>query len=172
MRAAFAELEERGRAEFAAEGLEGAAEKMVDMRYRRQGYELNVPWDEESPERTMEAFHDLHRQRYGFADAQRPVEIVNLRLRMVAAGEAYEPERMEPVAGDGGAAFYAERNVYFDGRFVPTRFYRRDGLCAGDVVRGPAMITEYTAATVLPPGAELRVDGLGNLVIGFKEARA
>ena len=168
----FAELEERGRAEFAAEGLEGTAERTVDMRYRRQGYELNVPWDEESPERTMEAFHELHRQRYGFADAERPVEMVNLRLRMVAAGEAWEPERMEPVEGDGGAALYAERDVYFHGQFLPTRFYRRDGLRAGDMVRGPAMVTEYTAATVLPPGAELRVDGLGNLVIGFEEAQA
>jgi N-methylhydantoinase A len=171
VRKAFAELEERGRTEFAAEGLEGAADKTVDLRYRRQGYELNVKWDEERPERTMEAFHELHRQRYGFADAERPVEIVNLRLRMVAAGEAYEPERMEPVEGDGSAAFYAEREVYFDGQFVKARFYRRDGLRAGDRVKGPAMITEYTAVTVLPPGATLRVDGLGNLVIDFKEER-
>lgn len=171
-REVFAELEERGRAEFRAEGLEGAPQKSVDMRYRRQGYELNVPWDEENPERTMAAFHELHRQRYGFSDASRPVEMVNLRLRMVAAGEVYAPERMEPRPGNGCAPCHAEREVYFDGRFVPTRFYRRDGLRAGDVLRGPAMITEYTAATVLPPGAALQVDGLGNLVIRFEEERA
>ena len=113
----------------------------------------------------MEAFHQLHRQHYGFSDAERPVEIVNLRLRMVAAGEPYVPARAEPVPGDGGAACYAEREVFFDGSFLMSRFYRRDGFRPGDVIRGPAMITEYTAATVLPPGASARVDTFGNLVI-------
>jgi hypothetical protein len=27
------------------------------------------------------------------------------------------------------------------------------------------MVTEYTSATVLPPGDRLRVDGFGNLVV-------
>jgi N-methylhydantoinase A len=161
----FAELEARGRAEFAVEGLKGAVERSVDVRYRRQGYELNVAWDEQFPQRAVEAFHQLHRQHYGFSDAARPVEIVNLRLRMVAAGEPYAPPRLEPVPGDGGAACYAEREVFFDGSFLNSRFYRRDGLRPGDVLRGPAMITEYTAATVLPPGSSARVDAFGNLVI-------
>jgi N-methylhydantoinase A len=161
----FAELEARGQAEFAAEGLTGAVERSVDVRYRRQGYELNVAWDEQSPERAVEAFHQLHRQHYGFSDADRPVEIVNLRLRMVAAGEPYEPPRSEPVRGDGSAACYAEREVFFDGSFLNSRFYRRDGLRPGDVLRGPAMITEYTAATVLPPGSSAQVDAFGNLVV-------
>jgi N-methylhydantoinase A len=59
----FAELEERGRAEFAAEGLEGAVERSVDVRYARQGYDLNVGWDEQSPQAGIDAFHQLHKQR-------------------------------------------------------------------------------------------------------------
>jgi hypothetical protein len=35
------------------------------------------------------------------------------------------------------------------------------------VIRGPAMITEYTAATVLPPDGAAEVDGFGNLVISI-----
>lgn len=168
----FAELEERGRAEFAAEGLEGEAQRSVDVRYRRQGYELNVPYDGEAPGGAVEAFHQLHRQRYGFSDEQRPVEIVNLRLRMVAAGDPYAPAKKELVPGEGGAACYGVREVYFDGRLLPTRFYRRDALIPGDELRGPAMIAEYTAATVLPPGAKANVDGFGNLVISVEEGRA
>ena len=38
----FTELEQSGLAEFAAEGLEGTAHRTVDVRYRGQGYELNV----------------------------------------------------------------------------------------------------------------------------------
>ena len=168
----FAELEERGRAEFAAEGLEGAVQRSVDVRYARQGYDLNVDWDGQSPHAALDAFHQLHLRRYGFCDVARPVEIVNLRLRMVAKGEPYAPPRREPVPGDGNAACYAERDVFFDGRLLKSRFYSRDRLVAGDVIRGPAMITEYTAATVLPPGDALRVDSFGNLMISIDDEGA
>ena len=173
VREVFAELEEQGRAEFAAEGFESTAERTLDVRYRRQGYELNAGWDAEAPHRAIEEFHAQHNSRYGFSDEARPVEIVNVRVRMAAAGEPYEPKRRELVPGDGRAASYDQREVWFDGRFVPARLYRRDGLKPGDELHGPAMITEYTAATVLPPSDSLRVDAFGNLVIAVgQEARA
>ena len=141
----------------------------LDVRYRRQGYELNVAYDAQAPVNSIEAFHRLHQQRYGFCDAERPVEIVNLRLRRIAAGEPYSPPQQEAVPGDGKAARYAAREVYFDGRFIPTHLYRREQLKPGDEIRGPAMITEYTSATVLPPDCRTRVDRFGNLVITFIE---
>jgi N-methylhydantoinase A len=165
----FAELEQRGAAEFAEEGLEGAAIRTMDMRYRRQGYELNVAHDPQAPTNSIDAFHRLHQQRYGFCDPQRPVEIVNLRLRMIAAGEPYAPPQQEQVPGDGSAAPDAVRDVYFDGMWAPTQIYRRDQLRPGDTITGPAMITEYTSATVLPPGGTTQVDSFGNLVITFTE---
>ncbi|HEY3989181.1 MAG TPA: hydantoinase/oxoprolinase family protein [Acidobacteriaceae bacterium] len=169
----FNELAERAAAEFAAEGLQGAAHRSVDVRYRGQGYELNVPYEKDSPMRAIEAFHRLHQQRYGFCDARRAVEIVNVRLRIVAAGEPYAPVQRALVPGDGSAACYAERDVFFDERFVRSPFYRRDALVPGDTVQGPAMITEYTSATLLPPGFVAHVDGFGNLVIDLREeARA
>ena len=161
----FAELEERGVAEWAAEGLQGAAERTVDIRYRRQGYELNVPYNAQS----IQSFHRLHQQRYGFSDERKPVEVVNLRLRMVASAEPYSPAYREPIPGDGAAACYAERPVHFAGKFVSSRHYRRQSLIPGDAIRGPAMITEYTSATALPPGCCARVDGFGNLVISVEE---
>ena len=165
----FAELEQRGATEFTAEGLQGRAQCTVDVRYRRQGYELNVPFHKQSPAQAIAAFHQLHQQRYGFCDVSKPVEIVNLRLRMIAAGEPYAPAYREPVPGDGSAACYTERPVLFAGKFLPTRHYRREGLAAGDAILGPAMITEYTSATVVPPGCCAQVDGFGNLVILIAE---
>jgi N-methylhydantoinase A len=139
------------------------------LRYRRQGYELNLAFDAQKPEGAIEAFHELHRRRYGFADASQPVEIVNLRLRMVAASESYEPERQELVAGDGSAAVYAEREVYFDRRWRATQFYQREKLTPGNAIAGPAMVTEYTAATLVLPGCTLQVDGQGNLLVDVGE---
>ncbi len=161
----FAEMEARGAAEFAAESMQGIPQRTLDLRYRRQGYELNVPYDVQFPERSLDAFHRLHQQRYGFCDPQKPVEIVNLRMRMMAAGEPYIPVQRQVQPGDGNAACYATRSIYFEGGFVPARLYRRDALEPGDEVDGPAMITEYTAATVLPPGYRACVDGLGNLTL-------
>jgi N-methylhydantoinase A len=165
----FLELEQRGAAEFAAEGREGTAQRTLDMRYQRQGYELNVPHDIHAPRRAVEVFHQLHLQRYGFCDVERPVDIVNLRLRMTAAAEPYAPARRGPVLSDGSSASYAERPVFFDGRFLSTRFYRREKLVAGDAFHGPAMITEYTAATVVPPGCTAEVDGFENLILSIGE---
>ena len=167
--AMYAALEQHGRADFAAEGLEGSAQASIDLRYRGQGYELNVPWDAQAPWEALAAFHRLHQQRYGFSDAARSVDIVNLRLRMIAAAERYAPVKRALIPGDGRAAFYAERGIFFDGRFCSSRFYRRDALGPGDTIVGPAMITEYTSATALPPGCTARVDGFGNLVIAIHD---
>jgi N-methylhydantoinase A len=73
------------------------------------------------------------------------------------------------VVGNGSAACYAEREVCFGGIFQSTKFYRREKLVPGDVIAGPAMVTEYTAATLLPPGSLARVDTLGNLIIDAGE---
>jgi len=163
----FAELDQHSTADFSEEALQGVALRTIDVRYRRQGYELNLPFDANAPESAIEAFHRLHRQRYGFSDASRPVEIVNLRLRMIAAGEPYSPVQQDPVDGDGQLACYAVREVYFDGGFVPTSLYRRDALAPGDRIQGPAMITEYTSATVLPPDCCAEVDEFRNVIITF-----
>jgi N-methylhydantoinase A len=165
----YVRLERNGSAEFAEEGLTGIGHRSMDVRYRGQGYELNVPYKAHSPKRGLDAFHRTHQQRYGFCDVERPVEIVNLRLRMIAASRRVMPAQRTLAEGDGDAACYAERDVFFDGEFMRSRFYRRDALVPGDAVRGPAMITEYTSATALPPGCRAKVDGLGNLVIDIAE---
>ena len=161
LESAFAELERLGFAEFKTEGLEGESFRSVDLRYTGQGYELNIPYGPGM----ANAFHALHKLRYGFANESRPVEIVNVRVRLVAAGDPFEAPRQEVIEGDGSAALAGTRSVYFDGSPHKTRLYERDLLHAGDAFSGPAIISEYSSATILPPGDVLRVDTFGNLVI-------
>jgi len=158
---AFTELEKLGFAEFETEGLHGESFRSVDLRYTGQGYELNIPYGAGM----ADAFHTLHKRRYGFANESRPLEIVNIRVRLVAAGEPFEAPQQELIEGDGAAALAGSRSVYFDGIPHETRLYERDLLHAGDVFSGPAIISEYSSATILPPGDVLRVDTFGNLVI-------
>ena len=43
--------------------------------------------------------------------------------------------------------------------------YRRAGLPAGTVIAGPAIITQLDSTTVVPPGAEIRVDEALNMIM-------
>jgi N-methylhydantoinase A len=158
---AFAGLEGPGFVEFEAEELKGESFRSVDLRYRGQGYELNIPY---GPGMAA-AFHALHKRRYGFANENHALEVVNVRVRLVATADAFEPPRQMVVEGDGSAALVGKRSVYFDGAPHETRIYGREMLHAGDTFAGPAIISEYSSATILPPGDVLRVDSFGNLVI-------
>jgi N-methylhydantoinase A len=157
----FAELTALGEQEFREENLSGEAFCSVDLRYQGQGYELNVPF---GPQMARQ-FHELHQRRYGFANEKGLLEVVNVRVRMVSAAEKFEPTMQPLVEGDGIHALMGTRPVYFDGSFQETRIYNRELLQAGDTFAGPAIVSEYSSATLLPPGDVLRVDGLGNLVI-------
>ncbi|MGC2398314.1 MAG: hydantoinase/oxoprolinase family protein, partial [Acidobacteriaceae bacterium] len=157
----FAELEERGRAEFAGEQLSGFSLRSLDLRYQGQGYELNVPFGPH----VLDAFHDLHRLRYGFAKEEHEVEVVNVRVRMVASSQPFEPVRRSIVRGNGQRALTGHRPVFFHGEPHYTPVYNRVALVPGDSFPGPAIITEYSSATILPPGDTLRVDALDNLII-------
>jgi N-methylhydantoinase A len=161
LQSAFEEMEAQGAADFKQDDLEGIYYRSADLRYKGQGYELNVPFGAA----IAEQFHSLHQQRYGFADESRPLEVVNVRVRTVSPAEPFE-QAMEPLRdGDGEQAVTCVRQVYFEGGFVQTKVYDRDLLRTGDAFGGPAIVSEYSSATILPPGDALRVDGLSNLVI-------
>ncbi len=78
-RRSFAALEAMGAREFAGKKFE--VERTVDVRYVGQGYELNVSHGADAAER----FHATHEQRYGFANRERGLEIVNVRVRVRCA---------------------------------------------------------------------------------------
>ncbi len=59
----------------------------------------------------------------------------------------------------------ANQQVYSDGQWQPSIVYDREQLKAGDVFTGPAIVTEYSATTFVPPGCRVEVDGFLNLVI-------
>jgi len=96
------------RKSFGWRGLTGQSFRSVDVRYKGQGYELNVPY---GPGMAAQ-FHDLHQRRYGFANEMRALEVVNVR---VADGERRRGPS-EPVAqplqeGDGSHALIEMRPV-------------------------------------------------------------
>ena len=157
----FRELERRGAKEMRAEGLQAVAMRYADVRYAGQGFELNVPFAKDFVKR----FHQAHRRRYGYADEQRRVEVVNVRVRMVASSEPVPFPKKKLTRGNGRQAVVKQRRVVFEGRASKAPVYERAKLRPGDAFTGPAIVAEYSATTALPPGCRAHVDERENIVI-------
>jgi N-methylhydantoinase A len=157
----FAELEAKGAAEFREQRLSGVANRSVDLRYLGQGYELNVA----AGPQMLADFHAAHRKRYGHADESRSVEVVNVRLRMVAASDAIALPR-KPVAGSTSTdAILKQKRVMFNGEWLDAPVFQHDLLSPGNRFEGPAIVHEYSATTVVPPGCRAELDEYSNMVI-------
>jgi N-methylhydantoinase A len=161
----FRKLEQAAQKEFRAEGWSGAprCERSVDLRYRGQGYELNVP----ATGNLAARFHREHERRYGYHHPGREIELVTLRLR---AGLRAPQEKIKAEArtarGSSRSASHAERApVFFENRTIATPVHERADLVPGQSLKGPAVITEYSATTVIPPGKKFRLDRSANLLI-------
>jgi N-methylhydantoinase A len=135
--------------------------RSLDLRYVGQGYELNVPFVPEF----IQSFHQLHQKRYGHADACKAVEIVNIRLRITVPGEVFNLPTFELHDGDAAQALIETYPMIFAGEKCAGKVYQRERLESGDRLYGPAIVVEYSATTVVPPGWNARVDAYRNLVM-------
>jgi N-methylhydantoinase A len=157
----FEGLEELGARDMRTDGLNGTALRSMDVRYAGQGYEVTVDWCDDF----VAAFHALHALRYGYADPKRQVEVVNARVRMIAATERLAFERCAAKNGDGGQALIKTKPVYFGGEWLTGKVYDRAQLHAGDRFEGPSVLVEYSATTFMPPGCRAFVDECSNILI-------
>jgi N-methylhydantoinase A len=157
----LAELEERGIRELAAEGMVGKSSRSVDIRYVGQGYELNIP----ESSQLLQDFHATHQRRYGYSNADKPIEVVNVRVRLTVGNPPIELPSSSSRNGDGSQAVLKHRDIYFDGAWRDSKVYDRERLLSGDRFAGPALVTEYSSTTVLPPGCIASVDAYGNMII-------
>ena len=141
----------------------------LDLRYRRQNFELtidaNAPEDPSrmAPLNTLLArFYADHDRTYGFHTTEDPVEVVNIRLTAIGAAET-----PSPATSDGAlAAPTGERAVWFTAEQATlTPLYQRADLAAGADFVGPAIIDQTDATTVVHPGDRVTVDMAGNLLI-------
>lgn len=154
----FRALAEYARKELRDEGWTGHPEiiKTADLRYRGQGFELNVAYGP----RMLSDFHAEHQRRYGYSNPEREIEIVTVRLRARIRGPRVGGNftRKREAAAPESAA------VWFDDRFRDVPIYVRETLTR-EMLKGPAVITEYSATTIVHPRNKFCVDAAGNLII-------
>jgi N-methylhydantoinase A len=141
-------------------GLEEAElEATYELRYRGQAFELGVPGPPRpDPADLAERFAAEHERRYGYRDPAAEVELVNLRLALVAAAPA-----PEPVAAPAGRLERSARPARFGGAWIEAEVLRGEPE-AGTAADGPCVFELPEATLVLPPGWRAEVDGRGTIV--------
>jgi N-methylhydantoinase A len=171
------ELEADGFAGLAEEAITratGRVEHALDLRYIGQEYSLTIPLtgasepaQEDFRAAVSGRFHQAHQTRFGHANPGAPVEVVVVRTAALGDPGRAAPATLEEVADAGYPADTGE--VVFGRTAHEAAVVWRDELRRGAVVDGPAVISEQTATTVVPPGARATVDGFGTLVVSVGE---
>jgi N-methylhydantoinase A len=169
----FQDLEQSARQTLAAEGYTDGACRLVrsvDARYVGQSFELRLPLDSEVFTRQALAnverrFGLEHQRTYGHRADDDPIEIVNLRV----AATGLDGQVTHPSATGGmtsAQSIRSSRPAYWGPRhgLVETPIIGRDHV-GGTPQRGPLIVEEYDATTLVPPNCSVWRDGSNNLVI-------
>lgn len=140
----------------------------ASMRYRGQWRSLTVeiPESEDPLADAIEQFHEEHEREYSFADRDTAVELYQIGLTAIGHIDKPSLRRDEPEAHDAPEA-PRTRRVHFaaQGGWADVPVYDRTELRAGARVTGPAIIDQFDATTVVPPGDRAEIDDWGNIRI-------
>ena len=166
------ELEQRAGQSLLTDGISAddlVVSFQVDLRYIGQAFQLTVDFQrEELKERGLELFIDSfdreHERLFTFA-LDEGHEMVMLRAIVYAKNEPIPELQSVAAAADLATAKIADTSIYYEGRAHDAVIYTREGLSAGVVVPGPAIINEMDSTTVVLPGHSATVDDIGNLLI-------
>ena len=143
----------------------------ADLRYHGQGFEIPVPVDIDAFDGSGgglaalgKAFDTEHDRLFSFVlDAEH--ELVTLR----ATADAPRPDVGSVELEDGGAdpspARVQQHQIWSDGGLVDADVYDRALLKAGNVVTGPAVITEMDSTTLVLRDHAATVHPSGSLLI-------
>lgn len=150
-----------------------ATEVWVRMRYVGQSMFLEVPLGDQ----LEDAFEDLHRQRFHYADSSRALEVVGLRVTARGGGQPRRQQARQqarpprpprsPVAKKGvsvRAKPATRTDVRVAGRDLKAPVYEREELPSTATLTGPALIAEYSSTIWLPPRWKAKVTPGGHLL--------
>src|SRR5215469_9242457 len=145
-------------------------ERAVDAKYAGQSFELTIqlPGPRAPAAAIAEAFAREHERTYGHRADADPVQIVNVRIIARIPRERFFASTMlsnnsSLSACTGGNT----RNAYFCQQHGvrATPVLSRFELDREEPRRGPLLIDEYDATTLVPPGCSAHLDHFNNILI-------
>ena len=162
----FKDMEMEGREVLRSEGFKDSKqrhERSLAMRYRGQSFELEV---KQTSGDIVNAFHQAHRARYGYAQEQNSVEIVSARVRSIGLVEEFKEESR--VVARRLVKPHGNVMAYISGKRERVGVYRREELRPGARLVTPCIVTEYSATTLVSADMKAHLDEFGNLLMQFK----
>jgi N-methylhydantoinase A len=152
-----------------------AFRRTLDMRYIGQEYYVGLVLDDDAdslssacPSQIKARFDDLYEQIHGHKSLAEGVEIVNVRLegigRLHRGGDAVLPGKAASRRDHGTAT-----RIIFNGEEHYARSLNRPQLCIGEATRGPAILSELSCTTFVPPKWLARLDKFGHLHLDHEE---
>lgn len=178
--ALFAPMQDRARAQLAAEGVSEDRIQLdwsVDLRYSRQVHEVTTavsaptPLDAAGLARLIDDFEALYERKFGKGSAFREAGIEMTQFRLTARGLMTRPTLPEEEEGaeDASAALMGERRIFdaTTGAMATGRIYRFTDLRPGNVLTGPAVIHTPITTIALHSGHTARMDRWRNIVVTY-----
>ncbi|RVT92919.1 hydantoinase/oxoprolinase family protein [Sphingomonas crocodyli] len=146
-------------------------QQALDLRYKGQFHNLTVPLARAADGRVdiaaiEEAFDALHRQAFGHSNPGGTLEVVN--LRMTAVGDVAKPTFNQiPPKTRAHPDPIGWREMLLDrtGSRQKCPVYARADLAPGDVMEGPAVISQSDTTVIILPRQIGRVDDFGVISI-------
>jgi N-methylhydantoinase A len=149
-------------------------ERSISMRYWGQNYEQDVPMPAgaqvtpELLEKTLEAFHRLHEQFYGYSISGEVIELIRFNVTVSGHTGGVTLPAMPSNGRLPGGQPIGMREVAFQGTgLTETLIYRRDDLPAGFTAIGPLIVEEVSSTTVVHPGQRLEVGATAVMTIAL-----
>ncbi|MSQ20377.1 MAG: 5-oxoprolinase [Betaproteobacteria bacterium] len=170
---ALAVLEHAARAELAAQGvpaLRMRAARRVHLRYEGTDSALIVAFGNRVE--MIERFQREYRQRYSFLMPGRALIVEAVSVEAIGVAEAVAEAEVTDVKPATGAPVAAAcHRMFTSGAWYDTPVFRRESLAPASTIRGPAVIAEANATTVVEPGWAARVTAKDHLVLERVAAR-
>lgn len=164
----FAELKKELDEVLLKEGLQNEERNYIcalDMRYFGQEYTISVDIPDETVfdrEEIEQAYSAIYERLYGHHSPDNIVELVNYRMTvLVPVNKAAVKRRLS----DSPAEPVGTLQGYFSSKKYDIDIYARECLVTGREISGPAIVTELTSTTIVPPGWELTVDEADSMVM-------
>ena len=157
----FAPLEQAARDDLAP-ARQPRLQRLLDVRYVGQSFELSVPLGPGGVPEAVRLFHERHEQRYAHSRPDAPVEIVVARL--VASVPQPDISTAAPLAG-GASEPCTTQATLADGSVHEVPLLSRHELGHSFELDGPAVVTQSDATTWIAPGWRATVDPQGAMIL-------
>jgi N-methylhydantoinase A len=142
----------------------------ADMQFVGQTHLINVPLPSSNVDRAtlQDLFEKAYFTRFKVELPEIRANLVNLNTSVIGVRPQIDLSALIDPAGRAPTLRKARleiRPVWYDGTWHDTPVYARDRLPLEAVIKGPAIIEQMDATTVLEPGDRATSDADGNLIV-------